>query len=89
MKFDVNSLTDDPKQLKKMLLELQANTAQSLAAKDKIITEQAIQINQFIERYEIAKRKQFGKNSEQLPGGGETFNEAEEIIDEADKALLA
>ena len=89
MKFDVNSLTDDPKQLKKMLLELQANTAQSLAAKDKIITEQAIQINQFIERYEIAKRKQFGKSSEQLPGAGETFNEAEEIIDEADKVLLA
>jgi transposase len=60
-----------------------------LAAKDKIITEQASQINQFIERYEIAKRKQFGKSSEQLPGAGETFNEAEEIIDEADKALLA
>jgi len=89
MKIDINSLTDDPKQLKRMLLELQANTAQALAAKDKIITEQAIQINQFIERYEIAKRKQFGKSSEQLPGAGETFNEAEEIIDEVDKALLA
>ena len=89
MKIDVNSLPDDPEQLKKMLLELQAKTAQALAAKDKVITEQAIQINQFIERYEIAKRKQFGKSSEQLPGGGETFNEAEEIIDEVDKALLA
>ncbi|PCI53441.1 MAG: IS66 family transposase [Gammaproteobacteria bacterium] len=72
-----------------MLLELQDKTAQALAAKDKIITEQAIQINQFIERYEIAKRKQFGKSSEQRPGAGDTFNEAEEIIDKADKQLLA
>jgi transposase len=85
MKIDINSLTNDPEQLKKMLLELQ----QALVAKDKVITEQAIQINQFIERYEIAKRKQFGKSSEQLPGAGETFNEAEEIIDEADTTLLA
>ncbi|GAW95456.1 IS66 family transposase [Colwellia marinimaniae] len=89
MKIDVNSLTNDPEQLKKMLFELQAKTAQALAAKDKIITEQAIRINQFIERYEIAKRKQFGQSSEQLPCAGETFNEAEEIIDEVDKALLA
>jgi transposase len=89
MKIDTNSLPDDPEQLKQMLLELQAETAQELAKKDKIISEQAIQINQFIERYEIAKRKQFGKSSEQLPGAGETFNEAEEVIDEADKTLLA
>jgi transposase len=82
-------LPDDPKQLKKMLLELQARTAHELAKKDKIIIEQAIKINQFIERYEIAKRKQFGKSSEQNPGAGETFNEAEETLDEADKTLLA
>ncbi len=62
MKIDANSLPDDPEQLKQMLLELQDNTEQALAAKDKIITEQDIQINQFIERYEIAKRKQFGKS---------------------------
>jgi len=85
MEIDINSLTNDPEQLKRMLFELQ----QALVAKDKIITEQTIQINQFIERYEIAKRKQFGKSSEQLPGAGDIFNEAEEIIDEADKALLA
>jgi transposase len=42
MKIDVNSLPDDPEQLKKMLLELQAKTAEALAAKDKVITEQAI-----------------------------------------------
>lgn len=63
MKIDTNSLPDDPEQLKQMLLELQAETTQELAKKDKIISEQAIQINQFIERYEIAKRKQFGKSS--------------------------
>ena len=89
MKIDVNSLPDDPEQLKKMLLELQARTAHELAEKDKIIIEQAIKINQFIERYEIAKRKQFGKSSEQNPGAGETFNEVEETLDEADKTLLA
>jgi len=30
MKIDVNSLPDDPEQLKQMLLELQAETAQAL-----------------------------------------------------------
>jgi len=92
MKIDANSLPNDPEQLKKMLLELQASMAEKdkkLASKDKIITDQAIQINQFIERYEIAKRKQFGKSSEQNPGAGEIFNEAEESLDEADKTLLA
>jgi len=85
MKIDANSLPDDPEQLKRMLLELQ----QAIAEKDEIITEQALQISQFIERYELAKRKQFGKSSEQLPGAGETFNEAEDILDDVDKALLA
>jgi len=92
MKIYANSLPNDSEQLKKMLLELQQAMAEkdkALVEKDKKITEQAIQINQFIERYEIAKRKQFGKSSEQSPGGGETFNEAEETLDEADKMLLA
>ncbi|RHW76456.1 IS66 family transposase [Colwellia sp. RSH04] len=91
MKIDANSLPDDPEQLKQMLLELQQAVAEKdreLAQKDDLITEQAQQINQLIERYELAKRKQFGKSSEKLPGAGETFNEAEEILDEADKALL-
>ncbi len=89
MKIDTNTLPNDPEQLKIMLLELQADMEKRLSDKDKIITEQALKINQFIERYELAKRKQFGKSSEQLPGAGETFNEAEEIIDAKDKALLA
>lgn len=88
MKIDANSLPNDPQQLKRMLLELQQRMDEKLAEKDVIITEQALQINQFIERYELAKRKQFGKSSEQLPGADETFNEAEEVLDDADKVLL-
>ena len=78
MKIDANSLPDDPEQLKRMLLELQ-----------KIVIKKDEIIHSLLERFEVAKRKQYGKSSEQLPGSGETFNEAEEIIDEADKALLA
>ncbi|PKG86980.1 IS66 family transposase [Colwellia sp. 75C3] len=85
MKIDANSLPDDPEQLKKMLLELQ----QALAEKDKELAKQHEIIHGLLERYEIARRKQFGKSSEQNPGGGETFNEAEETLDEADKTLLA
>ena len=85
MNIDANSLPDDPEQLKKMLIELQ----QALAEKDKELAKQHEIIHGLLERYEIARRKQFGKSSEQNPGGGETFNEAEETLDEADKTLLA
>jgi len=78
MRIDANSLSDDPKQLKRMLLELQ----QFFIKKDEII-------HSLLERFEVAKQKQYGKRSEQLPGSGETFNESEEIINEADKILLA
>jgi transposase len=89
MKIDANSLPDDPEQLKKMLLELQANTTRVLAEKDKELAKQHEIIHGLLERYEISRRKAFGKSSEQNPGGGETFNEAEETLDEADKTLLA
>jgi transposase len=85
MKIDANSLPDDPEQLKKMLLELQ----QAMAVKDKELAKKDEIIHGLLERYEIAKRKQFGKSSEQSPGAGEIFNEAEEILDEVDKTLLA
>lgn len=85
MKTDANSLPNDPKQLKRMLLELQ----QAMAEKDKELAKKDEIIHGLLERYEIARRKQYGKSSEQLTGGGETFNEAEETLDEADKALLA
>jgi transposase len=89
MKIDANSLPNDPEQLKKMLLELQATTTRALAEKDKELAKQHEIIHGLLERYEIARRKQFGKSSEQNPGTGETFNEAEETLDEADKTLLA
>jgi transposase len=89
MKIDANSLPDDPEQLKKMLLELQATTTRALAEKDKELAKQHEIIHGLLERYEIARRKVFGKSSEQNPGEDETFNEAEETLDEADKALLA
>ena len=85
MKIDANSLPNDPEQLKKMLLELQ----QALAEKDKELAKQHEIIHGLLERYEIARRKAFGKSSEKNPGEGETFNEAEETLDEADKMLLA
>ncbi len=85
MKIDANSLPNDPEQLKKMLLELQ----QAMAEKDKELAKQHEIIHGLLERYEISRRKAFGKSSEQNPGKGETFNEAEETLDEADKMLLA
>lgn len=88
MKIDANSLPNDPEQLKKMLLELQADTTRALAEKDKELAKQHEIIHGLLERYEISRRKAFGKSSEQNPGSGETFNEAEETLDEADKALL-
>lgn len=92
MTFDINSLPNDPEKLKQMLLELQSQVEKKedeLTKKDKIITDQALQINQFIERFELAKRKAYGVKSEKYPGAGETFNEAEEALDEADKAIIA
>jgi transposase len=70
MKIDANSLPNDPEQLKKMLLELQATTTRALAEKDKELAKQHEIINGLLERYEIARRKQFGKSSEQNSGGG-------------------
>jgi transposase len=73
-----------------MLLELQASTTRALAEKDKELAKQQHEIiHGLLERYELARRKAFGKSSEQNPGSGETFNEAEETLDDADKALLA
>jgi transposase len=60
MKIDANSLPDAPEQLKKMLLELQ----QALVEKDKKLAKQHEIIHGLLERYEIARRKQFGKSSE-------------------------
>jgi len=85
MKIDTNSLPNDPEQLKQMLLELQ----HAMVEKDKELAKKDAIIHGLLERYEIARRKQFGKSSEQNPGAGETLNEAEETLDDADKELLA
>ncbi|WDE06676.1 IS66 family transposase [Thalassomonas viridans] len=92
MTFDINSLPNDPEKLKQMLLELQSQVEKKddeLAKKDKIITDRALQINQFIERFELAKRKAYGVKSEKHPGAGENFNEAEQTLDEAEQAIVA
>ena len=78
MKIDAHSLPDDLEQLKRMLLELQ----QIVAKKDE-------QIHELLQAYNAKLAKEYAKKSEKMPGAGEVFNEAEDILDEHDKALLA
>ena len=82
MKIDANSLPDAPEQLKKMLLELQRRMDEELAKKDDAYQE-------LLERYNAKLAKAYGKKSEKIPGAGEVFNEAEAVLDEQDKAILA
>ena len=78
MKIDAHSLPDDLEQLKRMVLELQ----QVVAEKDE-------QIHELLQAYNAKLAKEYAKKSEKMPGAGEVFNEAEDILDEHDKALLA
>jgi transposase len=82
MKLDARSLPDDPEQLKHMLLELQQRMDEELAKKD-------AQIHELLQAYNAKLAKEYAKKSEKMPGAGEVFNEAEETLDEYDKALLA
>lgn len=82
MKFDANSLPNDPEQLKRMLLELQQRMDEELAKKD-------AQIHELLAAYNAKLAKEYGKKSEKMPGADEVFNEAEETLDEQDNALLA
>jgi transposase/molybdopterin converting factor small subunit len=82
MKLDAHSLPDDPEQLKRMLLELQLRMDEELAKKD-------AQIHELLQAYNAKLAKEYAKKSERMPGAGEVFNEAEETLDENDKALLA
>ncbi|PCK29581.1 IS66 family transposase zinc-finger binding domain-containing protein, partial [Pseudoalteromonas piscicida] len=82
MKLDAHSLPDDPEQLKRMLLELQQHMDEKLAEKD-------AQIHELLQAYNAKLAKEYSKKSEKMPGAGEVFNEAEETLDEYDKALLA
>lgn len=85
MKLDANSLPNEPEQLKRMLLELQ----QVVAEKDKVISELHTKYQTILERYNEKVAQAYGKSSEQMAGAGETFNEAEDILDERDEAELA
>ena len=78
MKFDVNTLPDDPEQLKTMLLELQS-----------IISEKDAIYQELLERYNIKLANEYGKKSEKMPGADEVFNEVEMTLDEQDEQLLA
>jgi transposase len=92
MKLNINSLPNDPVQLKKLLLELQHTLGErdaEIGEQNKIISEQLSQINQFIEAYELARHKTYGKKSEKLAGNDEVFNEAEDILDDEDKKTIA
>ncbi|MGO2182729.1 MAG: hypothetical protein ACTH7Q_08665 [Pseudoalteromonas sp.] len=82
MKLDAHSLPDDPEQLKRMLLELQQRMDEELAKKD-------AKIHELQQAYNAKLAKEYAKKSEKMPGAGEVFNEAEETLDEYDKALLA
>lgn len=75
-----------------MLLELQRVVTQKddeLAKKDDVIAEQQIKYQELLERYNVKLAKEYGKKSEKMPGAGEIFNEAELLLDEDDKRILA
>ena len=78
MKIDAHSLPDDPEQLKRMVLELQH-----------VVAKKEAQIHELLQAYNAKLAKEYAKKSEKMPGAGERFNEAEDILDEHDKALLA
>ncbi|MFT5815585.1 MAG: transposase [Psychroserpens sp.] len=88
MKFNANSLPNDPEQLKQMLLELQQRMGDELAKKDNELAEKEIAYQVLLERYNLKLANEYGKKSEKMPGADEVFNEAELVLDEHDKKLL-
>ena len=82
MKFNAYALPNDPEQLKQMLLELQQRMESELAEKD-------VAYQMLLERYNLKLANEYGKKSEKMPGADEVFNEAELVLDEHDKNLLA
>lgn len=84
MKFNANSLPNDPEQLKQMLLELQ----QVVFQKEVELAEKDVAYQQLLERYNLKLANEYGKKSEKMPGADEVFNEAELMLDEHDKNLL-
>jgi len=89
MKFNANSLPNDPEQLKQMLLELQQRMDEELALKDNELVEKDLAYQALLERYNLKLANEYGKKSEKMPGADEVFNEVELVLDEHDKKLLA
>ena len=85
MKFNANSLPNDPEQLKQMLLELQ----QLVTQKDNELVEKDLAYQALLERYNLKLANEYGKKSEKMPGADEVFNEVELVLDEHDKSILA
>ena len=85
MKFNVNSLPNDPEQLKQMLLELQ----QVVIQKEVELVEKDAAYQRLLERYNLKLANEYGKKSEKIPGADEVFNEVELVLDEHDKDILA
>ena len=74
MKKAPNTLPTDVAALQEMVLKLREQN-QALNAKNQRLTEM----------FRLAQQKRFGKSSDSFPGQGELFNEAEEIVEQADK----
>lgn len=70
MKFNANSLPNDPEKLKQILLELPQRMDKALAQKDAAY-------QQLLERYNLKLANEYGKKSEKMPGADEVFNEVE------------
>jgi len=72
-----------------MLLELQQRMGDELAQKDNELAEKDVAYQQLLERYNLKLANEYGKKSEKMPGADEVFNEAEFVLDEHEKKLLA
>jgi transposase len=74
-----NDLPNDIDLLKKMLLE----QADQLSEKDAQIAQWKESYERLMQQWRLAQHRQFGKRSEQSPGQGELFDEAESVVFEA------
>jgi len=61
MKFNANSLPNDPEQLKQMLLELQQRMDEELAQKDNELVEKDVAYQLLLERYNLKLANEYGK----------------------------
>lgn len=95
MKDDIQTLPDNPELLKHLLQQnvalLHENTA-LLAKKNALLNEKEAllakkdeRIAYLLEQFHLARHRRFGAGSEAHQGQGELFNEAEEIVQEADE----